>query len=83
MPLKVGTGARVNILNEADYKGLKHRPKLIPRHPKLRTYNNEKIETLGICIVDTVVQGRKYPVKLSCPRTENQFWEYVIAKGWA
>ena len=51
MPLKVDSSAQVNILSLGDYEGLASKPKLLTeRRPKLKTYHEENIETLGICI---------------------------------
>ena len=59
VPLKVDSGAHVNILS--DHEGLASKPKLlIQRHLKLKTYNEEHIETLGICIATVNHMGKKH-----------------------
>ena len=61
MPLKVDSGAQVNILSLSDYEGLASKPKLLTeRRPKLKTYNEENIETLGICIATINHMGKKH-----------------------
>ena len=57
VPLKVDSGAQVHILSLSDYEGLASKPKLLTqRRPKLKTYNEENIETLGMCIA---TEGRQ------------------------
>ena len=59
VPLKVDSGAQVNIPSLSDYEGLASKPKLqIERRPKLKTYNEENIETLGICIATVNHMGK-------------------------
>ena len=61
VPLKVDSGAQVNILSLSDYEGLASKPKLLTeRRPKLKTYNEENIETLGICIATVNHMGKKH-----------------------
>jgi len=61
VPLKVDSGAHVNILSLSDHEGLASKPKLlIKRHPKLKTYNEKHIETLGICIATVNHMGKKH-----------------------
>ena len=61
VPLKVDSGAQVNILSLSDYEGLASEPKLLTeRRPKLKTYNEENIETLGICIATVNHMGKKH-----------------------
>ena len=49
VPLKVDSGAQVNILSLSNYEGLASKPELsTQRHPKLKTYNEESTETLGL-----------------------------------
>ena len=61
VPLKVDSGGQVNILSLSDYEGLASKPKLLTeRRPKLKTYNEENIETLGICIATVNHMGKKH-----------------------
>ena len=61
VPLKVDSGAQVNILSLSDYEGLASKPKLLTeRRPKLKTYNEENIETLVICIATVNYMGKKH-----------------------
>ena len=61
VPLKVDSGAQVSILSLSDYEGLASMPKLLTeRRPKLKTYNEESIETLGICIATVTHMGKKH-----------------------
>ncbi|KAK2176170.1 hypothetical protein NP493_677g00010 [Ridgeia piscesae] len=61
VPLKVDSGAQVNILSLSDYEGLASKPKLLTeRRAKLKTYNEENIETLGICIATVNHMGKKH-----------------------
>ena len=65
VPLKVDSGAQVNILSLSDYEGLASKPKLLTeRRPKLKTYNEENIETLGICIATVNHMGKKHRLQL-------------------
>ena len=60
VPLKVDSGAQVNILSLSNYEGLASKPKLLTeRRPKLKTYSEENIETLGICIATVNHMGKK------------------------
>ena len=66
VPLKVDSGAQVNILSLSDYEGLASKPKLLTeRRPKLKTYNEENIETLGICIATVNHMGKKHRLQNS------------------
>ena len=61
VPLKVDSGSQVNILSLSAYEGLASKPKLLTeRRPKLKTYNEENIETLGICIATVKHMGKKH-----------------------
>ena len=61
VPLKVDSGAQVNSLSLSDYEGLAIKPKLLTqRHPKLKTYNEENIESLGMCIATVTHMGKKH-----------------------
>ena len=68
VPLKVDSGAQVNILSLSDYEGLASKPKLLTeRRPKLKTYNEENIETLGMCIASFATvnhMGKKHRLQL-------------------
>ena len=67
VPLKVDSGAQVNILSLSDYEGLASKPKLLKeRRPKLKTYNEESIETLGMCIATVTHMGKKQTTICSC-----------------
>ena len=49
LPLKVDTGAQVNLLSMSDYNALKKRPKLQHKKINLRAYNNQNIPVAGTC----------------------------------
>ena len=48
-PLKIDSGAQVNVLTRSDYDGLKHKPRIYDNTMRLKAYNNTDIETQGIC----------------------------------
>ena len=60
---KVDTGAQVNILNMSNFKCLRRKPTLLDKHVKLKTYNDEPVETVGVCVVQATVKGQKYNVQ--------------------
>ena len=65
VPLTVNSGAPVNILRLSDYEGVASNPKLLTeRRPKLKTYNEENIETLGMSIATVTHMGKKH--RLQC-----------------
>ena len=63
IPLKVDSGAQVNLLNCKDYQALTPKPKLHKRVVKLKTYNDEPIKTVGVCIARIEINGKFKNVK--------------------
>ena len=57
VPVKLDTGAQVNILSEADYRQLRDRPRLHPTNETLKGYCQGHIPVKGKCIV-TVKHGQ-------------------------
>ena len=63
IPLKVDSGAQVNLLNCKDYQALTPKPKLHKQVVKLKTYNDEPIKTVGVCIARIEINGKFRNVK--------------------
>ena len=45
------TGSQANILTQSDYESLKPKPGLSSTQLKLRAYNGERIQVVGVCKV--------------------------------
>lgn len=59
VPLKLDTGAQVNILPMKDFKRLKNKPKVRDKKINLRTYDDTPIPTKGVCRVTLSSKGQK------------------------
>ncbi len=59
IPLKLDTGAQVNILPITDFKRLKNKPKVRDKKINLRTYDDTHIPTKGMCRVSLTRKDRK------------------------
>lgn len=60
IPLKLDTGAQVNILPEKDFNTLKNRPKLRPVKERLRAYGDGDIPVKGSCLLKVLHKGAMY-----------------------
>ena len=65
IPMKIDTGAQVNILSKDDVKGLKQRPKMLKSVPKLIDYNDCPIKTVGACRALVTVGRRQMNIKFA------------------
>lgn len=59
IPLKLDTGAQVNILPITDFKRLKKKPKVRDKKINLRTYDDTPIPTKGVCRVTLTRNDQK------------------------
>lgn len=59
IPLKLDTGAQVNILLMKDFKRLINKPKVRDKKVNLRTYDDKPIPTKGMCRVTLSSKGQK------------------------
>ena len=65
VPLKVDSGAQVNILSLSDYEGLASKPKLLTeRRPKLKTYNEENTKILKYALLQSTTWERNIDYNL-------------------
>ena len=60
IPLKLDTGAKVNIVSYDDWKSLKNHSKIIDRNVQLRAYDGTPIPSLGMSRLTVRVRGRLY-----------------------
>lgn len=67
IPMKLDTGAQVNILSEADFKTLKNPPKLHKVKERLRAYGDNDIPVMGGCRLKITAKGN----------THNQYF-YIV-----
>jgi len=56
-PVKLDTGAQVNILSKEDYRQLRDRTET------LKGYNHSKIPVKGLCVVTVKRRGHKYKLE--------------------
>ncbi|XP_038075576.1 uncharacterized protein K02A2.6-like [Patiria miniata] len=59
IPVKLDTGAQVNILPETDFSRLKNKPQLHPATETLKAYNHSQIIVKGKCVVTVDHAARK------------------------
>ena len=59
IPLKLDTGAQVNILPMKDFKRLKNKPKVRDKKINLRTYDDKPIPSKGVCRLSLTTKGQK------------------------
>ena len=60
IPVKLDTGAQVNILSESDYNRLKNKPQLRRATETLKAYNQSQIIVKGKCVVTVDHNARKH-----------------------
>ena len=60
IPVKLDTGAQVNILPESDYNRLKNKPQLRRATETLKAYNQSQIIVKGKCVVNVDHNARKH-----------------------
>ena len=58
-PLKLDTGAQVNILPMKDFKRLKNKPKVRDKKINMRTYDDKPIPSKGVCSLRLTTKGQK------------------------
>ena len=60
-PLKIDSGAQVNVLTWADYNSLDRKPQIYDSKMQLKAYNNTHIRSRGICYATVQMKsGRKF-----------------------
>ncbi len=63
IPLKLDTGAQVNLINELDIKAMTVKPRIHLYYSKpLRAYNGQPIISKGSCRLKVKVKGKQYNV---------------------
>ncbi len=60
IPVKLDTGAQVNILPESDYNRLRNKPQLSKATETLKAYNQSQIIVKGKCVVTVDHNARKH-----------------------
>ena len=60
VPMKLDTGAKVNLISEEDVYNLQVVPKIKPSRTGLKAYNDTPIESKGMCWLTVKVKGTEY-----------------------
>ena len=60
IPIKLDTGAQVNILPESDYNQIQNKPQLRRATKTLKAYNQSQITVKGKCVVTVDHNARKH-----------------------
>ena len=60
VPMKLDTGAKVNLISEEDLYNLQVVPKIKPSMTGLKAYNDTPIESKGMCWLTVKVKGTEY-----------------------
>lgn len=60
IPMKLDTGAKVNLICMSDIKSMKEKPHIQKKSVPLKAYNGQMIDTKGVCRLKVEVKNRIY-----------------------
>ena len=82
-PLKIDSGAQVNVLTWSDYNSMPRKPKIYDNKMQLKAYNNTNIQTRGICYATVRLKsGKKFNgVRFVIVDGDNRVTQSILGVG--